>query len=223
MEKLKILLFEIIYVSFLFIFVISAFFPYFLYTGNPQPQEVHFSGIMYLEFGGWFGIVFIFISIKKVQDLYLIRAIEFGIIGCILIGINWILIIIFPLNRSLILTNASWLGIFMWIGFCFINFILLILHLFRRNLKSEMLIRKTILDLGTKFSRLEVREVSEVCKIDRATIIDIIKEMITNNEIYADYFSSSKTVAFNQLANVDEIDNLISIYKKWEAEKFDKK
>jgi hypothetical protein len=40
--------------------------------------------------------------------------------------------------------------------------------------------------------------------------------MIENNEIFAEYFKSSKTVAFNKQANIKEIDSLMAIYQEWE-------
>jgi hypothetical protein len=86
------------------------------------------------------------------------------------------------------------------------------------------IIKKTILDLGIKFGRLQIMEISEVCSIkEEQLIIDTIKEMIDNKEIYAQYFSSTKSVAFDQQANIDEIDKLMSTYKDWEEEKVGKK
>jgi len=91
------------------------------------------------------------------------------------------------------------------------------------NVKEEMVIKKTILDLGTKFTRLEVKEIGEKCKVDKITIIKVIKEMIENQEIYAEYFKSSNSVAFNQQANINEIDKLMEAYKDWEEKKIRKK
>jgi len=36
-------------------------------------------------------------------------------------------------------------------------------------------------------------------------------------------FESSKSVAFNQQANIDEIDKLMATYKEWEDKKVEKK
>ena len=47
--------------------------------------------------------------------------------------------------------------------------------------------------------------------------------MIENKEIYAQYFSSTKSVAFNQQANIEEIDKLMATYKEWEEKEFEKK
>ena len=86
------------------------------------------------------------------------------------------------------------------------------------------IIKKTILDLGIKFGRLQIMEISEVCSIkEEQLIIDTIKEMINNKEIYAQYFSSTKSVAFDQQANIDEIDKLMSTYRDWEDKEVGKK
>jgi len=85
-------------------------------------------------------------------------------------------------------------------------------------------IKKTILELGTKFTRLQIVEISEECDVkDEQIIVDTVREMIDNKEIYAQYFSSTKSVAFNQQANIDEIDKLMATYKEWEEKKVDKK
>ena len=94
---------------------------------------------------------------------------------------------------------------------------------FKTDLQESALIRKTILELGTKYPRLQVKEIAETCKIDVNTIIGIIREMIKNNEIYAQYFKSTNSVAFNQQANIDEIYVLMEQYKKWEQEGIGKK
>lgn len=87
-----------------------------------------------------------------------------------------------------------------------------------------LLIKKTILDLGTKFARIQIVEISEVSEIvDEKLIISTVKDMIKNKEIYAKYFESSKSIAFDQQANIEEIDKLMSIYKDWEEKKVGKK
>ncbi len=89
---------------------------------------------------------------------------------------------------------------------------------------NSYIIKKNILDLGTKFARLQISEISEVCNIkDEQFIVKIVKEMIENKEIHAHYFSSSKAVAFNQQANMEEIDSLMATYKEWEEKGVEKK
>ncbi len=96
----------------------------------------------------------------------------------------------------------------------------------REEVKIEKIdiIKKTVLELGIKFARLQIAEISEVCDVDDVQLIeDIVKDMIDNKEIYAQYFSSTKAVAFDQQANIDEIDKLMSTYKDWEENKIGKK
>jgi len=66
--------------------------------------------------------------------------------------------------------------------------------------------------MSTKYDRLQISEIAEESSIiDEGIIIEAIKEMIGNKEVYAQYFSSTKTVAFNQQTNIDEIDELMKI------------
>lgn len=78
--------------------------------------------------------------------------------------------------------------------------------------------------MGTKFTRLQINEISEECGIkDEQLIIDSVQDMIKNEEIYAKYFIITKSVAFNQQANINEIDKLMEAYKEWEEKKVGKK
>jgi hypothetical protein len=92
----------------------------------------------------------------------------------------------------------------------------------RKNIKEESRIRKNVLELSTKHTRLEVKELSEITKSDIDTIKGVALEMIENNEVYAQFFSSSKSVVFNQEANTEEIDRLMSIYEEWEEKQLGK-
>ena len=87
---------------------------------------------------------------------------------------------------------------------------------------NEALIKKTVLDLGTQFTQVEIREISEDCKINKSSIIGVVLKMIENEEIYGEYFSSSKSISFNQQANIDEIDNLMAKYTEWEEQQVEK-
>jgi hypothetical protein len=92
----------------------------------------------------------------------------------------------------------------------------------KQRLKLEKInkIKKLVLELGIKFTRLEIREIGEKSSIDNEDIIiEVVKDMIKNKEIYAEYFSSSKAIAFDQQANIEEIDKLMAIYKEWEDKK----
>ena len=83
-------------------------------------------------------------------------------------------------------------------------------------------IKSTILNLGTKYGRLQIKEIAEECRENDSLIESTVIEMIKLNEIYAKYFDSSKAVAFDLQANIDDIDKLMGKYKEWEKEDKDK-
>ena len=62
-------------------------------------------------------------------------------------------------------------------------------------------IKQTIINLGMKFSRLQLIDISEKSGIKDETLIeDIIKEMINKKEIRGEYFVSSKALALEVAA-----------------------
>ena len=68
---------------------------------------------------------------------------------------------------------------------------------FQFNIKNK--IKNTILNYGSKLARLELMDISEKSGIQDENLIEkIILEMINNREINAEYFSSSKSIAFYQ-------------------------
>lgn len=89
---------------------------------------------------------------------------------------------------------------------------------------NKKVIKKTVMDLGTKYSRLEIIDITEKSGIkDENLVVDTVLEMIKNKEIYGEYFAGSKSIAFNLQANIEEIDKLMQAYEDWEKEKVDKK
>jgi len=78
-------------------------------------------------------------------------------------------------------------------------------------------IKNTILDLGTKFDRLKLKEIVERSLFQDDFLIEkIINDMIINKEIHAQYFKTSKTLVFDRDSNMKEIDELITTFSKWE-------
>ena len=70
-------------------------------------------------------------------------------------------------------------------------------------------IKETILNLGTSFSRLHVKEIAEERKInDEQLIVNVINDMIAKEEINARFFKSTFSVAFNQDANIQNFSTL---------------
>lgn len=83
-----------------------------------------------------------------------------------------------------------------------------------RFTKEERIVILTILANATKFARLEIREISEKSKIDQDSVIKIIIKFLGKNEIDAEYFRHSRSIAFNQQANILIIDGLYSKYRE---------
>ncbi|MFX1455947.1 MAG: hypothetical protein ACFFDB_11300 [Promethearchaeota archaeon] len=85
-------------------------------------------------------------------------------------------------------------------------------------------IKKVVLDLGTKVSLLEIGEIVERTNVHNTELIEnVIRDMINNSEIYAEYNGSVKTVFFDLKENTDAIDKLMKTYRNWEKSKFAKK
>ena len=104
--------------------------------------------------------------------------------------------------------------------------VLIALHIiFAKNKEYlyEVKIRKSILDLTTKYTRLKITEIAEKIKIYQSTIIKIIKTMLSRNDIYGEYFPSSRSIVFNQETNIAEIDKLMAKYQEWEERSLSKK
>lgn len=108
------------------------------------------------------------------------------------------------------------------IAFFTVDFIL-ILFLILKNPKETAEIKKKILDLSTKITRVEVKEISERVKIDKDTVKKVMKEMVQRKEVFGKYFSTSRALVFNQKANIDEIEQLMEIYGEWEKKEIGKK
>ena len=83
------------------------------------------------------------------------------------------------------------------------------------NLNRINQAKRTIFELATKYTRLQIIDIVERSGIDdEEFLIKIIQEMIENKEIYAEFFSTSKAVAFDQQKNIAEIDMLMEPYKE---------
>ena len=86
-----------------------------------------------------------------------------------------------------------------------------------------MKVRKIVLELSTKFTRLKIKEIHEKSGVDYDFIVFIVRKMIDQQAIYGELFMTSKSIVFNQQANIDEIDNLMAKYQEWESEILGKK
>ncbi|MHA1459475.1 MAG: PCI domain-containing protein, partial [Promethearchaeota archaeon] len=91
------------------------------------------------------------------------------------------------------------------------------------NERDKRVIKKLLLDLGTQYSRLEIVDIAEKSSMNREKVERIVIEMLNKKELYGEYFASKKIIEFNVELNIEEIDSLLEIYKKWENQVFLKK
>ncbi|MFX1447216.1 MAG: hypothetical protein ACFFCG_03685 [Promethearchaeota archaeon] len=170
-----------------------------------------------------FGFLFILISCFYLYRLKVRKIIIFGIFGNIIYGLT-ITYFIFIFLYDILFLETLFIDLF-WIITLIVN---ILVYIFLRSKKKDLTfeemfeIKKVVLDLGTKFTRLEVREISETCGYDSDSIIGVLNSMIMNKEIYADFFKSTNTVSFDQQANIDEIDELMAVFKDWEVSHYEK-
>ena len=84
---------------------------------------------------------------------------------------------------------------------------------------SQRNIKNTIIDLAVKYkySRIYASEIAEKCKEPEDLTILLIHEMIENKEIYGEFFDSTKSLLFDQQANIDNVDNIMKNIKQWET------
>ena len=168
------------------------------------------------------GFFFILISVIYFFRMRIRKARVFGYIGCIEYG-TVIILLIFVYNQTQ--NQLTILYIILWIILTVFNLIILQLRKyehFQLTIEEESKVREIILDLGTKYTRLEIREIAEKCGIDHDSIAEILRSMIENKEIYAEFFENTYNVSFNQRTNIEEIDNLMAMYKSWEEEQLAK-
>ncbi|MFX1557625.1 MAG: PCI domain-containing protein [Promethearchaeota archaeon] len=89
--------------------------------------------------------------------------------------------------------------------------------------EEESSIKQNILDLGTQFTQLELQDIAERCFLNQEKVDKILNKMIANKEIFAKYNSETKVIQLDQDINIEEIDKLMQIYKKWESDAVGKK
>lgn len=90
--------------------------------------------------------------------------------------------------------------------------------------ENTTIIKKKVLELGTNVDRLFISDILDATDIDDEELaINVINEMIENKEIHAEYFSVSKSIAFDLQANIEEIDKLMEVYREWEEGGVEKK
>jgi len=159
--------------------------------------------IIFFPNANYFFYIFFFLSIRYVFLLEIKIAVIIGMITSIVS-------IIFIFNSRILI-----------ILIIVVNIRMIVLYL-KPNAEEEAIVKRKIIEFGGKIARLKVKDISEKSNVDTSTVFRVLKEMIRNQEIYAEYFKSSKTVAFNQIANLENIDSLMKLYEDWEHQKLKK-
>lgn len=121
------------------------------------------------------------------------------------------------LNRDLIIISSMIVISLLFL----LNLFILILS-FKPNLKEEAIVKRQIIEFGKKIARLKIKDISEKSNVDTSSVFRTLNGMIKNQEIFALYLKSSKTVAFNQIANLENIDSLMKLYDDWEHQRLKK-
>jgi hypothetical protein len=188
----------IIYLGIFSIYFYYSYFSYFVTT------NAYLLIITFLSFIFLLSILYLFfLEIKKSV-----------IIG---LSISSVLLICYLyINRLDLLWNTILMIVLL--GYNLIHLLRMIIS----NKREESIVRKAVLNLGSKVVRLKIKEIAEFTKVDTSTVLKTIRIMINNEQIYAEYFKSSKTVAINQLANLENIDKLMDLYHDWEKIKIKK-
>jgi hypothetical protein len=152
-----------------------------------------------------------FLSIRYIFLLEIKRAVAIGLFSCAVSLIADYFISGWMVFHSTIIV----------ILLIILNVFILFLNL-RTVPKEEATVKKKIIEFGGKIPRLKVKDISEKSNVDTSTVFKTLKKMINNQEIYADYFESTKTIAFNQIANVENLDSLMKLYEDWEQQQLKK-
>ena len=79
-------------------------------------------------------------------------------------------------------------------------------------------IKNSVKELASKHTRLQVMDIIDKCGEEEELIISTIQDMIKNREISAEYFETSKAVAFIPQIDVEDIDRLMKTFDNWEKE-----
>ncbi|TFF97429.1 MAG: hypothetical protein EU547_04295 [Promethearchaeota archaeon] len=224
--KQKILItLNILVMAYTFGFLLTLIFP-FLYTRPEHINYLNYVGFKVFIFGGYFGLVSLILSISYLYLLRIRIGILFGYIIIISFGINFLSIIIYILTfrntYSIEIKFGFHTFLILWVILIIVYSLLLILEIKENDIDYRN-IKKIIIEYGTNYTRISLGDLSQKCKQDKRIVKNIVKDMIENKEIHAKYFGSTQMVAFDQQANIEEIDNLMSIYEEFETKGIDKK
>ena len=215
--KLKLRLIEYIYVL-----VVGLSVPVLFFRDMWYPEAISETYLVSSLFNTLSLISFCIIvaSVVFIFRLNFKFAYLFGVLSTNLLAFDYV----FTLRRYQlpIYSDISYFYLVIILTITSINIILVISN-FHHNEKLDLMIKRLLLDFGTKYSQLEIRDISEKTSMNRAKVEKVITKMIENSEIYANYTSENKLITFKKESNIEEIDKLMEIYQKWEDKVHGKK
>ncbi|TFF88935.1 MAG: hypothetical protein EU549_02100 [Promethearchaeota archaeon] len=87
-------------------------------------------------------------------------------------------------------------------------------------------IRNVVFNFSQRFSKVELNDIIEKLYIDSMNkteifqlLREVIREMIKNREINAEYDNTSEMILFSKEIEIEKIDDLISSFDNWEGQK----
>ncbi len=93
------------------------------------------------------------------------------------------------------------------------------------KLYAELKIRITLIDISTKYPRLQIEEIAKLCESDVNYTIKILENMFQNQEMFGEYFEETGGAVFEVSKNMPFLTMLDEAFKDWEdfEEKIDGK
>ena len=90
---------------------------------------------------------------------------------------------------------------------------------------TELKIRTILIDISTKYPRLQIEEIAKICESDVNYTKTILENMFQNQEIYGEYFEETGGAVFEVSKNMPFLAMLDEAFKDWEdfEEKIDGK
>ena len=224
MRNISYISLKLSYIVFVCVYcIILIFIPTFIpaVIDELYPFEGYLFGFRALFMGGAIELSLFVIAIISLHTLRIKSSIITGIVGIIMLTINSLfLYFLYAPNSDYIIEYGIIPYLLVIILLLIIN--LLVINLYKFNPQPHVKKIKTlVLELGTKFDRLEIKEISQKSRIDAVTNLKILKNMIKKNEILAEYFTSSRAIVFDQRLNLLEKErlqnNLSFNYEKGDA------